>query len=189
MGRSSRSQADANRVRIVMTASGLFRARGVEAVGIADVMKAAGMTQGGFYRHFSSKEELAAEACTLAFEDAADGWRRVAADAVARDGNVLSALVTYYLTTKPPELTCPMIALAADAARGKPDNLLQKAYGAGVRLLFDTFVEVATTKKKSQSEILRLVDQFSSMVGANMLAQSSPATNAFAKALVGKFAS
>ena len=55
MGRSNRSQADENRARILQVVSGLFRAHGVEAVGIADVMKAAGMTQGGFYKHFPSK--------------------------------------------------------------------------------------------------------------------------------------
>ena len=70
MGRSSRSQASANRVRIVEVASGLFRAHGIEAVSISDVMKAAGMTQGGFYKHFASKDALAAEACELAFTKA-----------------------------------------------------------------------------------------------------------------------
>lgn len=65
MGRSSRQQADANRARIVEIASGLFRARGIEAVSIGDVMKAAGLTQGGFYRHFASKDALAAEAPRL----------------------------------------------------------------------------------------------------------------------------
>jgi AcrR family transcriptional regulator len=68
--RSSRSQASANRVRIVEVASGLFRAHGIEAVSISDVMKAAGMTQGGFYKHFASKDALAAEACELAFTKA-----------------------------------------------------------------------------------------------------------------------
>ena len=79
MGRSSRSQANANRVRIVEVASGLFRAHGIEAVSISDIMKAAGMTQGGFYKHFASKDALAAEACELAFTRpprTGDGWHR-----------------------------------------------------------------------------------------------------------------
>ena len=62
MGRSSKEQADANRRRIVAAAGNLFRSKGYDTVGIADVMKAAGLTQGGFYKHFASKEALAAEA-------------------------------------------------------------------------------------------------------------------------------
>src|SRR5258708_642588 len=81
MGRSSRSRAEENRARIVEVASGLFRARGLDSVGIAEIMKAAGMTQGGFYKHFPSKDALAAEACAFAFTTAAETWRRVAQDA------------------------------------------------------------------------------------------------------------
>jgi TetR/AcrR family transcriptional repressor of nem operon len=56
MGRSSKEQADESRRRIVAEAGNLFRSRGYDAVGIAYVMKAAGMTQRGFYKHFASKE-------------------------------------------------------------------------------------------------------------------------------------
>ena len=74
MGRSSRSHADENRVRILQVASSLFRPHGVEAVG----MKVAGMIQGSFYKHFPSKGALPAEACALAVEGAAErtgvGW-------------------------------------------------------------------------------------------------------------------
>src|SRR5271170_6290015 len=81
MGRSSRAQADENRLRILEAAGALFRARGVEDVGIADVMKAAGMTQGGFYNHFSSKDAITTEACAQSFDGAAQKWRQIAADA------------------------------------------------------------------------------------------------------------
>src|SRR5271163_4053797 len=136
MGRSSRRQADDNRARIVEVASGLFRAHGIEAIGIADVMKAAAMTQGGFYRHFPSKEALAAEA--FAFTKAAESWRRVARDAI-RDGvNVAVAITDYYLALKAPEMTCPMVALAPGVGRG-PDDALYRAYNEGVRGLVETF--------------------------------------------------
>lgn len=183
MGRSSRTQAEENRNRIVEVASRLFRAHGVESVGIADVMKAAGMTQGGFYRHFSSKDALAAEACALAFQDAAERWRDVAKRTMARGGDVAAAIVAYYLEPKPADSTCPMIALNADAARSAPSDKLANAYGAGVQLLFTTFVQVASANK-DDAELGLLYKQFSSMVGANMLARSSPAAGALAQMLV-----
>lgn len=59
----SREQAERNREKVVDAASRLFRARGVEGVGIGEVMRECGLTHGGFYNQFESKEALAAEAC------------------------------------------------------------------------------------------------------------------------------
>ena len=59
----SREQAAANRERILDVASRLFRERGLDGIGVADLMKNAGLTHGGFYGHFSSKEDLMAQAC------------------------------------------------------------------------------------------------------------------------------
>ena len=58
----TREQAAENRERIIKTAARLFRERGFDGIGVADLMKSAGLTHGGFYGHFSSKEDLAAEA-------------------------------------------------------------------------------------------------------------------------------
>ncbi len=59
----SRERAAENRERIVDVASRLFRERGFEAIGVAALMKAAGLTHGGFYGHFESKEDLEVQAC------------------------------------------------------------------------------------------------------------------------------
>jgi TetR/AcrR family transcriptional repressor of nem operon len=67
MGRVSQAQATQNRERIVGTAARLFRERGMTGVSVADVMAEAGLTHGGFYKHFTSKDALVAEAVTLAF--------------------------------------------------------------------------------------------------------------------------
>lgn len=174
MGRSSRSQANANRQRIVEVASGLFRAHGIEAVSISDVMKAAGMTQGGFYKHFASKDALAAEACELAFTKAAENWRRVAQDAAGHGRDVAIAITAYYLAPKSPETTCPMVALATDVAKRTPDDPLRGAYNAGVRSLFDIFAELATTRaSRATTDRLRML--FAAMVGSNLLARSGNA--------------
>jgi TetR/AcrR family transcriptional regulator, transcriptional repressor for nem operon len=62
----SREKAEENRERIVETASGLFREHGFDGVGLDAIMSAAGLTHGGFYGHFGSKDDLAAEAVTRA---------------------------------------------------------------------------------------------------------------------------
>ncbi|WP_229073204.1 TetR/AcrR family transcriptional regulator [Actinoplanes sp. DH11] len=71
MGRVSQAQAKQNRERIVATAARLFRERGIGGVSVADVMAEAGLTHGGFYKHFASKDALAAEAVGEAFSEQA----------------------------------------------------------------------------------------------------------------------
>lgn len=172
MGRSSREQAGENRDRIVKVASGLFAAQGVNAVGIADVMKAAGLTQGGFYKHFESKDVLAAEACAFAFSGAARMWRQVGETALDAEQDAASAITAYYLDPKPPELTCPMVSYAPDAASGPEDSPLIAVYGAGVRVLLETFCELSVSGSSDMSED-RARMQFAAMVGLNMLTRPS----------------
>ena len=66
--RVTREKAAENRERIVDTASRLFREKGFDGVGLDAIMKDAGLTHGGFYGHFGSKDDLAAEAVTRALE-------------------------------------------------------------------------------------------------------------------------
>ena len=70
----TREQAAANRDRIVEAASTLFRKHGFDGIGVDDIMKAAGLTHGGFYGHFASKEDLAAQACAHARRDPWASW-------------------------------------------------------------------------------------------------------------------
>ncbi|MGK2871089.1 MAG: TetR/AcrR family transcriptional regulator [Alphaproteobacteria bacterium] len=64
--RTSREQTVQTRERIITTASRLFRERGINGIGVADLMHDAGLTHGGFYKHFESKQALIAAACTSA---------------------------------------------------------------------------------------------------------------------------
>src|SRR2546428_5812587 len=88
--RVTKAQAQANRARIVETASTLFRERGYDGVGVADLMAAAGFTHGGFYKHFRSKADLMAEA-------AASGFSQSIANLAGIDGAVF---VKGYLSRK-----------------------------------------------------------------------------------------
>src|SRR6516225_9681422 len=74
--RMSREATVQSRKRILGAASKMVRERGVDATSIADVMQAAGMTNGGFYRHFQSKDEMIAAAIRAAFEEIVDRFDR-----------------------------------------------------------------------------------------------------------------
>jgi TetR/AcrR family transcriptional repressor of nem operon len=164
MGRSSKGQADANRRRIVDAAGRLFRSRGYDAVGIADVMKAAGLTQGGFYKHFASKEALACEACCAGFKGAVALWRQQ-----EDTSSPVAAVVDYYLSPKPPEYRCPMLAHGEEVARTEEGSELRDVYAEGARSLYETFMEAA--KGSMEDDKARLL--FAAMVGANMLSRAA----------------
>lgn len=115
--RVTRDQAAENRERIVAVAARLFRERGFEGVGVDTIMAQAGLTHGGFYRHFPSKQDLAAEAVT---RELAAGAERQAAY------STLWELVARYLSPwhrDHPGAGCMVAALGCDMAR----------QGAGVR--------------------------------------------------------
>lgn len=72
----SKEQVRENRMRIVETASELFRERGYDGVGVAELMSAAGLTHGGFYKHFGSKADLLSEAMHCGFTRSAETYGR-----------------------------------------------------------------------------------------------------------------
>lgn len=124
----TKEQVARNRAAIVSAASRLFRERGVAGVALADVAAAAGMTHGGFYRQFESKEALFAEASAEAFAEIADMRRK----AVATDDG-RRQFRRRYLSRDQVESTaiCPVVTLAAEAARA--DDAVQAAFAKGLR--------------------------------------------------------
>src|SRR5881394_1482019 len=120
MGRVSQAQAQENRQRVVAAASRMFREKGA-AVSVADVMNAAGLTHGGFYKQFASKEDLFDEAAALAFDKPAV-YSPAAPEERAGDGR--RVLVENYLSTWHRDHAadgCPVSGFAADLARD-PDQ-------------------------------------------------------------------
>lgn len=119
--RVSREQAALNRERIVETASRLFREKGYDGIGVADLMKCAGLTHGGFYGHFASKEDLLAEAFGKAMEHSAETWRKLLAE---KPANPRGALAHMYLTAKHrdnPGRGCALASLGPDVSRVGPE--------------------------------------------------------------------
>lgn len=164
MGRASQAQAHQNRERVVATASRMFREKGT-AVSLADVMKAAGLTHGGFYKQFDSKEDLIDEAAAHAFANSK--YSAVTPDEHAADPETSRrTLITDYLSPWHRDHAadgCPVSGLAADLAR-EPDHAARAhtVYANGVRNLA---ARLATGDDG--------LAQLSTMVGALVLARAT----------------
>ncbi len=114
--RYEKGHKDATRMRIVDAASKRFRKDGVEAIGVARLMADAGLTHGGFYAHFSSKEDLVKEAVRDALDHTRAGLERVARS----EPGGIEALIRMYLAPQHrdrPERGCAAAALASEIAR------------------------------------------------------------------------
>jgi TetR/AcrR family transcriptional repressor of nem operon len=130
--RRSREEAAQTRRTAVKAASRLYRERGIEAVSIGDIMASLGMTVGGFYRHFDSKDALVAEACARAFADSARAQE--AAVGSAAHGRPLSALLGSYLSEAhrdTPATGCPVPSLVSGISRQPVP--VRRAFTEGVR--------------------------------------------------------
>ncbi|MES0197505.1 TetR/AcrR family transcriptional regulator [Mesorhizobium sp. M0011] len=115
--RVSRTQAAENRETVINVASRLFRERGFDGIGLKDLMKGAGLTQGAFYKQFESKDDLAALASRRAMESATHKWSAATA---AHPGNPLDGVISFYLSMdhrREKMDGCPVVALGSDAAR------------------------------------------------------------------------
>jgi len=115
--RVSRIQAAENRQAVINVASRLFRERGFDGIGLKDLMEAAGLTQGAFYKQFESKEDLAAQASRRALESASQRWSNAIAE---NPDDPLGAVIGFYLSAGHREEKldgCPVVALGSDAAR------------------------------------------------------------------------
>jgi TetR/AcrR family transcriptional repressor of nem operon len=136
MGRATKAEAQEHREQLIAAASRLFRERGVENVSVPELMAAIGMTHGGFYRHFSSKEELAATACAHAFAEQVEGLHEFARTAEDPE----QAFIDFYLSD--PHRSdvangCPLASLSGDIARTDADSQARASFTAGVRAFAD----------------------------------------------------
>lgn len=160
MPRVSQEQAKLNRQRVVEVAAALFRERGLHGVGVADIMASAGLTHGGFYGQFASKDALAAEA----FDSALGEDRRGALD----------MLIANYLSVghvQSPGMGCPLAALANDVAREPTGSPLRARFTHGVRHLVGLLSELSPQGVKERRR-QRALAKLSTLVGAVVLARA-----------------
>jgi TetR/AcrR family transcriptional repressor of nem operon len=166
--RVSREQAAKNREHVVDTAARLFRERGYDGIGVADLMKEAGLTHGGFYANFASKEQLMAEACARAFDGTIERWEKM----IDRDGDAaLQTITEAYLSpghVKQSGRGCAVAALGPDAARLAPP--VRSAMTAGIKAQIETLAGLAdgedAADKRGQA-----IASYAAMIGALVLAR------------------
>src|SRR5580700_10508253 len=138
--RKSREETVQTRKRIVTAAAGEFRKNGIVATGLADLMTAAGLTHGGFYKHFESKDQLVAEACAEAVKTILE---KLAAAASEKGGAAAAYLSTGHRDN--PASGCPLSAIGSEIARS--DEKTRAAATAGflklVEIMAGQFGKVA----------------------------------------------
>ena len=175
MARASREQTDKNREAIEQASSRLFRERGLNGVSVAELMAGAGLTHGGFYGHFASKDALAAQACKRAFEESTARWERRLARAGGDRKAMLANLVEPYLTAAHcanPGIGCAAAALAVDVAREPAGAPVRQAYADGLRTMIDDMAQTVASDDPQERHEQALV-RMALLVGALTLARAT----------------
>ena len=160
------------RGRVLAEAARALKANGPHKLGVAEVMKAVGLTHGGFYVHFPSKDALLAEAIETAFADSRSLYDQAAADRPPREA--LTGLITAYVSESHrdrPERGCVLPALSAELPRMSEDSRMR--YAEGLRRM--------TARIQSLMEQAGVADaaaiapsMVAEMVGAVALARAVP---------------
>ena len=170
----SRQQAVENRRAIVAAAEKLFRERGVDAVGLAELMKAAGFTQGGFYNHFKSKDALVAAVMEKAMEEGGEAFVSLIEGASSADANPVRKTIQWYLSPEHRadiEAGCPWSGFVGDARRF--GDVARGSYAEGLAANLERFAKVIEEMEGggegSRSKAIAL---FSQMVGTLLLSRA-----------------
>jgi len=165
----TREQAKENRARVLEVAGRLFREKGLDGIGVDGLMKGAGLTHGGFYAHFTSKEDLMAQACERALAELVTGWSQVVGGA---NSDPLTAIVAGYFSAShrdDPGHGCVLAALGTDLARKSP------AVRHGVTEGMRCFLALLTRMVPGRSSVARrqrALALYASLVGAMVLARA-----------------
>jgi len=165
----SRAQKTRTHKRIVSIASKRFREKGLAGFGIAELMKEAGLTVGGFYKHFDSRDDLVAEAVNSAF----GGWKRRVDAAKSGGASVsIAKLIDDYLNAAhrdDPGTGCAFSALAPEIARS--DKRTRSLTSEQVRNDIQLIATLLPDKDKRTARS-RAILTFSALVGAMSLARA-----------------
>lgn len=173
MPRRSREDKVKSHERIVEIAAARIRESGTATPGVAEIMQAAGLTHGGFYKHFDSRDELIAEAVDRVFAESQEAVAAVTGEAE----DPLGAFVDWYVSTEhrdSPATGCGVVALGADASRA--DARVRAAYTDQVRRYLAGLEQVlgeADAGADADAEIRRQATvMLSTLVGAVLVARA-----------------
>src|SRR6266481_2794116 len=146
--RKSKQEAAVTRQRIIRAAAAAFRKNGIAGTGLSDLMAAAGLTHGGFYRHFDSKDQIVAEACAAAGESAIATFF---SNKSPQSG--LKARVAKYLSPAhrdDPSAGCPLAALGSEIARCD-----EKTRAAATQAFLELVNIIAAESGETRSDVAR----------------------------------
>lgn len=171
--RVTKAQAQANRERIVETASTLFRERGYDGVGVVDLMAAAGFTHGGFYKHFGSKADLMGEAAACGFAQTMEKG----------SGLELAEFIKRYVSRDhrdQPGDGCTIAALCGDAARQSED--IKATFAGGIESLLAALLPDSDALQEQQlaEKRAKAIFMMASAIGAIVLSRACPDDSALA---------
>jgi len=165
----SREQAALNRERILEAAAHLFRERGFDGIGVADLMKEAGLTHGGFYGHFSSKEELIREASARALTNT---FALLSEQAERGAGDPLAAVANSYLSSRhrdDPGTGCLLAALGPDVSR--QGRAVRRTVTEYVRSTVDLLTTLVPGKSKAARR-QKAISTYATLVGTMVMARA-----------------
>ncbi len=170
--RVSREAAAESKSRVVHAASKMLRERGIDGASIADVMQASGMTHGGFYKHFESKNDVVRTAVRSAFDDIVGRFDRSKAE--NGDAAAVAAYVSEYLShghVTQPGIGCPVAALGADA--GRHNEWLGDEFAAGVEKLIERVSKAPENSCREEGGVrANAIRMLTQMVGAVVVARA-----------------
>ena len=170
MPRTPVSRKEATHERIVEAAARAIRRSGYDGTGVADIMKAAGLTHGGFYAHFASRDAMLAEAADRAGAEAVATSTRIACAAPPRQG--LQSLLRAYLSKEHLEGTdagCPVAALGSETPRQAPE--VRRAATRHIKEMIDLVARQSTDWGRPGAHERALVT-VATMVGALLVARA-----------------
>ncbi len=158
-----------HRDALLSTARRLMQERGFDGAGVAEISRAAGLTQGALYGQFKSKDALAAEAIRKSFAEGAAVWEGLR----GKDPKALTGLLDQYLTeehVRDPGEGCALAACVSDIAR--QDAAISAAYAEGFRGLVETMQDVLPAKVSPREARSRSIALLSAMVGSVAIARA-----------------
>ncbi|MEY9894311.1 TetR/AcrR family transcriptional repressor of nem operon [Catenulispora sp. MAP5-51] len=171
MGHSQAEKA-ASRDRVLRIASRKVRAEGVTRPGVAELMQAAGLTHGGFYKHFASRDDLIAQAAAIAL---AEGTAKMERTGRQNKQEPRSGLIDAYLSRRhrdAPDTGCALVTLGA--AAGRDDQQLKDAYEKQVRAYLDLIAGFDGDDQEARAEAMLTL---SALVGATLMSRAVSDSN------------
>ncbi len=176
----TKEQAVRNRERILAAAERLFREKGVDAVGLAELMKEAGFTQGGFYNHFESKEALVSQVVGKAVDEGQRQLGAAIAQSQQRAADPLIRQIRWYLSpTHRDDIDCGCAIAGFAGEIPHLSKAAQAFYAEGLEHIFNQIAQLVLeqdSKLTREEAHARAISLYSHMVGSLLLSRAVSAS-------------